>query len=116
MHVTMSPWLLATAAIAPLVFGLLAAWPFWVRRVTDNMGSIVGAAVILIATVGFVAREFGDVLEITRRCVEAEIPCRFRPQPFVRYAIYGGIGMIQTFAVFVIGLEVEEQVRRRGPS
>jgi hypothetical protein len=109
----MSAWLLAVAATVPLVCGLLAAAPLWRRRISDNMGAVVGAAVVLVFTVGFVAREFGDVLAITRRCVETETPCHFRPEPFVRYAIYGGIGMIQTFAMFVAGLMVEERARTR---
>ena len=114
MRIPMSWWLLVTAATVPLAAGLVTAWPLWRRRVGDSMGAVAGSAVVLIFTVGFVAREFGDVLEITRRCVETETPCRFRPEPFVRYAIYAGVGMIQTFAIFAVGLMVEERLRRSG--
>jgi len=68
--------------------------------------------VVLTFTVGFIAREFGDVLEITRRCVASDVPCHFRPQPFMRYAVYGGIGLAQVFVVFLFGLNVEERLRR----
>jgi hypothetical protein len=112
--IAMSPWLLATAAVVPLAIGLAVAWPLWRRRLRDEIGSISGAAVVLVWTIGLIAHEFGDVLEITRRCVETETPCRFRPDPFTRYAIFGGIGFVQMFVLFVIGLVVDEHLRRRG--
>lgn len=114
MRVELNVWILFAAAIVPLAFGLLAAWPLWLARAVDEIGSIVGAGVILAFTVGFIAREFGDVMEITRRCVEAEVPCHFRPEPFTRYAVYAGLGLIQIFAVFLVGLGVEERLQN-GP-
>ena len=113
MRVELNVWILLAAAIVPLAFGLLAAWPLWLARAADEVGSIAGAGVILASTVGLIAREFGDVLEITRRCVEAEVPCHFRPEPFTRYASYGGIGIVQIFALFFVGLGVEERLRNR---
>ena len=113
MRVVMNTAWIAVAAIVPLVAGLLAAWPFWRRRVRDDMGPVVGAGVILLCVVALVAREYGEVEVVTARCIAAEIGCRFYPKPFVRYAIYGGIGMVQVFALFVVGLSIEERLRRR---
>ena len=112
-NIEMSPWLIATAATAPLILGGLAAWPFWRKRVTDDIGSIVGAGVVLTSAVGFVAREFSDVLATTAKCAAEEIPCHFQPEPFVRYAIYSGIGLLHVFVVFQVGLIVEERLRRK---
>jgi hypothetical protein len=101
------------AATIPLVTGLLVAYPLWRRRVSDEMGSIAGTFVILLMAVALMAREFGEVEAITRRCIEREIGCHFHPDPFTRYSIFPIIGMCQSFVVFTVGLFVEERLRRR---
>jgi hypothetical protein len=106
-------WVVATASIIPLVLGLLVASIFWARRTSDEIGSIMGAAVVLVGTITFIAREFNLVLATTARCAAEEIPCYFRPEPFVRYSVFAGIGLLQVFIVFLIGLRAEEGMRRK---
>jgi hypothetical protein len=97
----------------PLVIGLLAAWPFWMKRVTDELGSIVGCGFVFIFALAFVAREYGEVEMITRKCVDAGIGCHFHPTPFIRYGAFAGIALSQVFLIFLAGLSVEERLRRR---
>ena len=106
----------AVAAVVPLCLGVLAAWPLWRRRVKDEMGTIAGAAVVLIATIYFIAREFGAVLKATQHCFDTGHRCHFTPESFKRYAIYAGIGMLQIFTLFMIGLRTEERLRKRRPT
>jgi hypothetical protein len=63
--------------------------------------------------VAFIAREYGEILAVTERCIAANVGCRFHPQPFVRYGIYGAIGMCQIVGVFMVGLMTEERLRAR---
>jgi len=105
-------WVLVALGL-PIAVGLLVAWPLWTRRVGDEMGAVAGAGVILMFVVAFIAREYGEVEAVTRRCIDAQVGCHFHPQPFVRYAIYGAIGMCQVFVVFLAGLSTEEHLRKR---
>jgi hypothetical protein len=100
------------AATVPLLPAFAVAWPLWRKGVADSMGAIAGSAVILVAVVGFVAREFGEVHAAARTCDELEKLCHFRPDAFSRYAIFAAIGMAQVFLNFGIGLIVEERQRR----
>ena len=113
MRVEMSTAWVAISVVVPLVVGVLVAFPLWIKRVSDDMGSVVGAGIVLLFTVAFIAREYGEVLNATRRCLEASVACRFQPQPFARYAIYGAVGMCQVFVLFVAGLWIEERRRRQ---
>jgi len=103
----------AVAAVLPIVTGILIAWPLWRMRVRDEMGTIAGAGVVLLFAVFFIAREFGEVQGTLARCIADGRLCRFTPEPFTRYAIYAGLAMLQVFLLFVLGLNVEERLRRR---
>ena len=113
MRVEMSIAWLAVGLVLPLAAGLVVAYPLWKRRVSDDMGSIAASGVVFVFAVLFIAREYGEVLAATSRCLAASYACRFRPEPFVRYAIYAGIAMAQVFAIFSVGLAMEERQRRR---
>jgi hypothetical protein len=101
------------AAVLPVIAGVVVAFPLWWARVRDEMGTIAGAGVVLLFAVFFIAREFGEVQGTFARCIAAGRLCRFTPEPFTRYAIYAGIAMLQVFLLFVLGLQVEERLRRR---
>jgi hypothetical protein len=101
------------AAMAPPAVALLAGWPFWKRGIQDHMGAIAGAAVVLVAAVGFIAREYGEIEKVTARCRELEIGCHFHPDPFYRYAAFGSIAMIHVSLLFVVELLVQERDRER---
>ena len=103
------------AALVPITFALLLARPLWHRRVRDEGGTIAGAAVVFACSVALIGREFSHVLKVSAACVAREVACHFEPEPFTRYAIYAGIGMLQVFALFMIGLSVEERLRRGAP-
>jgi apolipoprotein N-acyltransferase len=113
VRVDMNLTWVAAAAVVPLITGLLVAWPFWWTRASDEMGSVAGSAVVLLFTVTFIAREFGEVLAASAHCGTAGVACHFHPDPFMRYAVYGGVGMCQVFVVFIAGLSIEERLRRR---
>jgi hypothetical protein len=112
VRVDLNPTWIGVAIVLPLMLGALIAWPFWLKRARDDIGSIIGAGVIFAFVVFFIAREYGEVEAITRGCIAENIGCRFRPQPFVRYAIYAAIGTGQVFALFLTGLAVDERLRK----
>jgi len=105
-------WVLL-AATAPLFVGALVAWPFWRMRVKDEMGTIAGVAVVMIFAVFFISREFGEVLAAQAKCQAEGHLCRFSPEPFTRYAMYAGVAMLHVFLLFMLGLTIEERIRRK---
>ncbi|MEO7189445.1 MAG: hypothetical protein ABI051_00160 [Vicinamibacterales bacterium] len=111
MRVEMNTTWVFVALVFPLVGALVVASPFWLMRVGDDMGSIAGAGVVLACAVTFIAREYGEVLAITQRCIASSIGCHFHPEPFVRYSIFGAISIGQVFLLFLMGLSVEERLR-----
>ena len=107
--------MVASAAAIPLTLAVLAAWPLWKRHVRDEMGSILGAFIAFACAIGFIAREFGQVLRTSKRCVELGVICRFEPSDFTRYAIFAGIAMAQVFVLFLVGASIEARHRRSNP-
>jgi hypothetical protein len=101
------------AVVLPLLAAFLVAWPFWIKRVADEMGAIVGALVVFTCVVFFVGREYGESDRAIAACLENQIRCRFSPSLFTRYAIYVGIGMTQVVVLFLVGLSVEEKLQQR---
>ena len=59
MWVTMNLWWVAAAAVLALLVALLVAWPFWRKRVGDEMGTIIGAFVVFACVILFIGRESG---------------------------------------------------------
>ena len=112
MHDRMSPLWILIAAMVPIGVALLVAWPMWRRRVRDEGGAVAGATVVFAFSVAFIAREFGHVLNVSGECIARQVACQFEPEAFTRYAIYAAIGMLQVFVLFVVGLSVEERLRR----
>jgi hypothetical protein len=109
----MNPWWVAAAAVLPLLVALLVAWPFWRKRVGDEMGTVMGAFVVFTCVILFVGREYLESEKTRVACVVREIGCRFYPKLFTRFMIYGGIGMTHVMVLFVVGLSVEERLRQR---
>jgi hypothetical protein len=113
MPIEMNTLWIGAALVLPLLPALLVAAALWAMQVGDEIGAIAGTVVILAFAVGFAAREYREVEVISQRCIDARVFCRFSPVPFTRYALYGSIGMIQTFFLFTLSLSVEERRRRR---
>ena len=108
------PWSsVAIAMVVPIVIGLAIAYPFWVRSANDSIGSILGAGAVFIACLTFIGKEYIHVQRVTNACLEAERVCSFQPEPFTRFCIYGFIALAQAFVLFIVGLSMEERIRRR---
>ena len=112
MSDTLSWAWVAAAIVIPLTLAAAIAWPLW-GRVDDSMGSITGAFVVLVFGVAFVARELIHIQRLTYRCIALETVCRFYPQPFTRFFIYGAIAMLQVFLLFAVGGYIEDRIRNR---
>jgi hypothetical protein len=112
MHGLSWLWILVMAT-APGVVGVLVAIPAW-REQQIILGNLAGTFVIAGAAIALIMREHVELDGIARRCIDAGVLCRPEPAPFIRYAIYAGIAMLEVFAVFMISLKVEERHRRRG--
>jgi hypothetical protein len=113
MRIEMELHWVAFASVLPFALALAVAWPFWRARVRDEMGSIVAAGVVLLCSVGFIAREYGEIKAVTERCIAQQIGCHFHPDGFTRYSVFAGIALVQTCVLFLTGLGVEERLRRR---
>jgi hypothetical protein len=107
-------WLwIGIALTLPLLLGLVVAAPLWWRQRDALIGNVVASCLIGGLVLFFIWREYLDLAQTRASCTERNIACRFRPEDFQRYAIYGGIGFAEVMVVFTIGLSVEERARRR---
>jgi hypothetical protein len=108
----MNWWWVAIAATLPLLLGLAVAWPFFGRS-RDSLGSVVGAFIAFAFAIAFVGREYVQIQALTQRCLDEVRNCRFYPEPFTRFCIYGFIALVQVFLLFVIGSAVESRKQAR---
>jgi hypothetical protein len=104
-------WPIALAIVVPTIAGLIVARLFWRRDST--VGNIVGSAVIAAAMIGFISREYADLANERRSCVDRDVSCVFRPSDFSRYAIFASIGFVEVMLIYSAGLRHEERLRRR---
>lgn len=112
MSDTISWYWIVVAILLPLALAMAVAWPFWGRS-RDSLGGIVGAFVIFVFAVAFLGREYVHVQRLTGQCLAAETICRFHPEPFTRFCIYGMIAMAQVFILFAVGAWVEGRLENR---
>jgi hypothetical protein len=110
---TLSWFWLGVMATAPLVAGLLIAWPVWSTGETV-LGNLAATAVIFAAAFALILRENTEIDRLVRQCYDAGYVCRASPPAFVRFAIYASIGLFQEIAVFLASLRVERTRRNRG--
>lgn len=95
-------WIAASITV-PIAFALVTAWPFWQRPSRDPVGSVAGAFVVFVFALAFIGREFIHVQRLTQQCIAVEVPCRFIPEPYVRFFLYIGIAMAQAALLFLAG-------------
>ena len=108
----MSWYWITVALIAPIILGLLIAWPLW-RRDQGTLGSAIGSSIIFICGAALIGREYMELERLTEACVEATgFECIFHPAPFTRFATYACIALAQVFALFLLGVRFEERRRR----
>jgi len=103
---------IGVALVAPLVAGLLVAWPIWWSG-QPILGNIAGSIVIFGAAVGLIMREHAELDQVVQACIEAGTTCWPDPSAFTRFAIYAFIGLAQVIALFTISISVETRQRRR---
>ena len=104
-------WIALEATVVPFV-AVLAAYPFW-RKSQTIFGGIVGTAVVFGSAIGLILREYVELDRLTTACLDAGVVCWPEPSAFTRFAVYAFIALIEVFALFTIGLMVEERIRRR---
>ena len=110
---TLSWGWIALMATAPLLVGLLIAWPVW-KAGESILGNLAATAVIFAAAFALILRENTEIDRLTRQCYDAGYVCRTDPSSFVRFAIYAGIGLVEEIVVFMTSLRVERRLRNRG--
>jgi hypothetical protein len=103
---------IALASTLPAMTGVLVALPFW-RKDQMTFGSIIGTTVIFGSAMGMILREYVELDRATQQCLDAGVVCWPNPSAFTRFAIYAFIGLLEVFALFTLGLKVEERNRRR---
>jgi hypothetical protein len=103
---------IALMLTAPLLAGLLVAYPIW-RTSQIVIGNLAGTAVIFGAALALILRESVELNRLTEGCLDAGYVCWPEPSAFTRYAIYAFIALIEVFGVFICSLRVEQQMRNR---
>lgn len=103
---------IAVAAIAPLVVGLLVAWPLWLWS-QPILGNIAGSIVAFGFAIAMIMRERTALDLAVIACIESGAPCWPDPSAFTRFAIYAFIGLAQVIAIFTISVSVESRERRK---
>jgi hypothetical protein len=95
--------------------GLLAAvlaLPLWLKG-QPIFGNLAGTVVIFVAAFALILRESAELDRFARACLDRGFVCVADPSPFVRYAIYAFIGLLEIMALFSVSLKVEHRIRRR---
>lgn len=103
---------IALMGSVPLVVGLIVAYPFW-RRTEPIFGNILGTGVIFSSAFAMIWREHLQIDHIVQQCLDAGTTCFPEPAAFTRFAIYCFIALAEVVVVFMVGLRVEERMRRR---
>jgi len=103
---------IAVMSTAPALVGLLVALLIW-RTSQIVLGNLAGSAVIFGSALALILRESAELDRLGRLCVDAGYYCFPEPSAFTRYAIYAFIGLVEVFAVFVVSLRVERNIRNR---
>ena len=106
-------WLwIGIALTAPMVVGLLLAWPIWLTG-QSILGNIAGSIVIFGAAIGFIMREHAELDRTVQACIEQGTTCWPQPAAFTRFALYAFIGLAQVIALFSVSVSVETKQRRK---
>lgn len=103
-------WILLGATVPPLVAAIVA-YPLW-RKGQPIFGSIAGTVIIFGSGIGLIFREYVELDRLTQACLDAAVVCWPEPSAFARFAIYAFIALVEVFALFTLGLAVEERRRR----
>jgi hypothetical protein len=104
---------LALSAVLPLLVALPVAVLLW-RRQQVTIGTVVGAGVVLLFTVLFMALEYGEGVHYRLTCAEQNLPCRpSDPSDFVRIFSFAMVGMAEVMVVFILGYSVETRLQQR---
>jgi hypothetical protein len=106
-------WLwIALMCAVPLPLAVAVAAIGW-RSSQMILGNIAGAAVIFGAALLSIFREYAVLDRLTQECIDAGTTCWPQPTAFMRYAIYGAIGLLEVVALFLFSLRIERRMRER---
>lgn len=103
---------IGVAATAPLVVGLLLAWPMWLWH-QPILGNIAGSVVAFGFAIAMIMRERTALDLAVNACIESGATCWPEPSAFTRFAIYAFIGLAQVIAIFTISVSVESRERSK---
>jgi hypothetical protein len=99
---------IAAMVIVPPIVSFPVAKLLW-RRNEVMLGSVAGGGIIFIVTFALVFREYAYLEQLGQACQNAGRVCIPDPSGFIRYAIYGFIGLFQLFWLFAAGLKYEQR-------
>jgi hypothetical protein len=105
---------IAISATVPLLAGLAVSSLIWRISRDHGVGNALGAAVIFLGAIVFLARERTVVAAIMQACVDRGTVCFAHPDDFTRYGVYIGISFAQVMVLYLWSLRVEERKRRKG--
>ena len=96
----------------PLPLAVAVAAIVW-RGGQMILGNLAGAAIIFGAALLAIFREYAVLDRLTQQCLDAGTTCWPQPSAFVRYAIYGAIGLVEVIAIFLLSLRIERRRREK---
>jgi hypothetical protein len=105
-------WIVLMLTVPP-IGAVVVAYPVW-RTSQIILGNLAGATVIFGTALALIFREYVEIDDLARRCLDAGVVCWPEPSAFTRYAIYAIIAAIEVFALFASSLRVERNIRNRG--
>jgi hypothetical protein len=103
---------IAVGAVAPLLGGLLVAWPIWATG-QPILGNLAGSIVMFGAAVALIAREHAELDSLVQSCIQQGTPCFPTPAAFTRFAIYAFVALAQVIVLFTVSVSVETRLRRK---
>ena len=104
---------IAVALVAPMLAGLLLAWPIWLTG-QPILGNLAGSVVIFGGAIGLIMREHAELDRVVQACIEAGTTCWPEPAAFTRFAVYAFIALGQVIVLFTTSVSVETKQRRKG--
>ncbi len=105
-------WVLIALTV-PTGLALLATRLYSIKG-DPMIGAIIGSGIVFASCVGFIGHEYVELARLNQRCLAADIVCPVYPEPHMRFGIFCVIALLEVFAVFLLGQELEERTRRHG--
>jgi hypothetical protein len=105
-------YLIGLEVVLPPIGAVIVAYPFWRWR-QMIFGNLAGTGLIFACAFGLIFREYAEIDQAVKACLDAGVVCWPEPSAFTRFAIYAFIALAEVLALFLVSIKMEERGRRR---